>query len=210
MQSHFPTFPHLYDAPADVTRLLRDVEPCAELLYFGWGEWALMRLAPDSRRRQAAAKALWGHTEKDGTHTPGAIGRLERWYQIERHRAVGRAAFKRSLQRYLHWQAIYLGARPIAHYSAAEVRSHGLEYIVEDYRRMRYLMAQSAHIADEHGLDRLFNGAKDDAIQASRADLRDESKALYMAGQLARRPVSITSSAPAGAGRSSVLIPSVQ
>lgn len=206
MQTLFPSFPHLYDPPADVARQLRDVEPTAELLYFGWGLWHLVRHDPDSRRRSVAARALWGHTEPNGTHSLGAIERLQRWWTVERYTAVGRKAFTRDYRRYLRWLAEYQGARFIAEYAPREIRAHGFEYIVFDYRRMLWMYAQERGKTSEHAVDQLFNGERDAMVEASRRELSDEHKALSMQSWLARNPVNFTSSAPVDAGRSSVLI----
>lgn len=193
MQSHFPAFPSLFDPPVDIVRLLRDVDPAADLLYFGWGKWSLVRLKPNRLHIQSATRAL-----------SSGVRMLDEW----RHNQTWKAnpgAFRRLYGRYLYWTAVRLGARPVAEYTRREIRAHGLEYIVDDFRRMEWMYRRAAHIDDAAGVDVLFNRDYNDGVASSRAALADESLALsIVTDNTTRGAHSVTSNAPANAGRSSV------
>lgn len=191
-RSHFPSFPQVFDPPVDVVRLLRLVDPAADLLYMGWGTWYLVRFRPNREHIATAIRALYGHTDPSGAHVRGAVELLDLWRTLPRLKA-NPGAFRRLYRRFLFWHAVRLGARPVAEYDRAFIRTQGFAGIVADFQRAEWMVR---HTSDGDVI-RLVNQEKDDARDAAQAELRDEYTALSMVDHLTRNPRSITGRAPA-------------
>lgn len=180
MTTHFPAFPHLYDPPGETVRLLREIDPAADLLYFGWGTWYLVRHRPNREHIAGACRAL-----------VSGVRLLEEWRTGTTYKA-NPGAFRRLYGRYLFWTAVRLGARPVASYDKKFIRRQGFPGIVDDFRRMEWMIR---HTSDAAVLD-LLSADHDTAAAAARAELTDEYAAVTMAEHLSRAPHSVTSHAP--------------
>lgn len=150
-------------APADVIARIRETDPTAELLYFGWGKWYLVRYRPNR---------MWQH--KAMPRIKDALRLLQQWQDLPRYRA-NPGAFRRLYARLLFWQMVYQGGRPVAEYSAKEVRAHGLEYIADDFRRMEWMLRNL--VANDYQLDEQLNGEKDRAAQLARDEFKNLDRA---------------------------------
>lgn len=181
-RSHLPHYPHEFDAPSDILRQLRYVDPTADLLYLGWGQWQLVSVRPDRAKMDVGARRLEASSLQ-----------LRRWdADFSMSRAPG--IFRRLWRRRLYWTAVSQGARPITKYHFAFVRRFGLEAIVADFRRMDWMhrTATENAVFDEnnalYGLD--FEKAR--ARRDADLELRDESKALHVWDFLDKNPHSVT------------------
>lgn len=191
MSTHFPNYPHLYDPPGDVVRLLRDVDPAADLLYGGWGTWMLVRYRPNAEHTARAIRALIGQRNAQGGRDPGALELLEKWHQVPRYRE-NPAAYRRLYQRFLYFTAIRLGARPIMQYDWRYLRALGFSAIVADFRQAEWRL----HHTTDDQVQRELTADQDAARATAQNELRDEHAAVTMANHLARNPHSVTAAAP--------------
>lgn len=161
LESHFPDFPRLYDAPPDVLRRIREVAPDVDLLYLGWGRWYLVRYKPHREHRERARRRL-----------PECLRLLHEWETSTKYKA-NPGAFRRLYGRYLFWRMVELGARPIAEYDTRFVRTFGLEAIPDDLRQMEYHLR---HTSDQAALEAI-NGPKEREQALAHAQLADPDRA---------------------------------
>jgi hypothetical protein len=171
MCSHFPEFPALYDPPADVLRCVREIDSAADLLYFGWGKWYLVRFKPNREHIARAHRALAGQVDQRGVRQPGVIELLERWRTGSRFKA-NPGAFRRLYGRYLFWTLVRMGGRPIAEYDVRFIRVLGFEGIVDDFRCMEWM---ARNLSDQQ-VEAALNAEKDTASAEANAQMTDEGR----------------------------------
>ena len=133
-------FPRVREAPAHVVRGLRAVDPMADLLYVGEGQWVLGVVRPNRITHAQAVRTLDSVTQ---TLSTGA-----------RHTAETRGAV---------WTAelALQGFRPVALYTTPEPT----EAIVRDFQRADFLYREAA---DRHF--RAVLHAREHAADRARAD----------------------------------------
>lgn len=172
----FPEYPRDVEAPQDILRDIRAIDPDIDLLYLGWGKWALVRLKPNRV-----------HIETGARRIRDAKQRLRIWETHQGWKA-NPGAFQRLYGRYLYWLMVCQGGRPIAQYSRTEFKALGFRGIVDDLRCMLWMQRNTT---DGETL-RLMNKEKDDAIEAAQAAFADEYAAKDVCDYLNKRTHSVT------------------
>ena len=151
-------FPALRTAPEHVVRGLREVDPTAELVYFGRGRWILGSVRPDSDviaqaeriLRRAYKLAAFAENNPRFKVNPANIRRL-----------LGRIDFA------------YLGTQGFRFIHEYRIQGEPTSAIVEDFRRADWM---HKHTTDEE-FERMLDAPKEKARVEARADLADPARA---------------------------------
>lgn len=157
----YPDFPQDFTAPVDVQRQIREVSPLAELVYFGWGRFYLVRYKPHRELIAGAQRRL------------AESRRLLNAWEVGTKYKSNPGAFRRLYGRYLFWRLATMGARPIADYPRTFIRQNGFAAIVTDFRYMEWMVRHTKDTA----IDGLLNGEKDAEREVARQDLADVYRA---------------------------------
>lgn len=153
------SWPQFRAPPAHIVRGLREIDPTAELVYFGNGRWLL-----GSVRRNAHAI---GTAEK---MVANAL-RVIHWaiWKVSRKHKIAHVD-QRTADR-LHFALLACrGFRPIGDY---QIQGEVPWAVVEDFRRMDWLYR---HTSDNE-VDRALNEPREREVAAARADLVDPNRA---------------------------------
>jgi hypothetical protein len=170
----FPEFPRDRVAPQDVLRALRATSPDVDLLYMGWGKWLLVRHRPNTANIARGARAI--HRAK----------RMLREWETNQLWRANPGAFKRLYQRYLFWLAVCQGAKVIAEYSREEMHDHGFRGVIDDHRRMEWMLRNTSEQAFWDGID----APQREKAEAAEAEIRDEYRAKEVVDYLNKRTFS--------------------
>jgi hypothetical protein len=172
----FPEFPADVHPPQDVLRRIREEDAGVDLLYFGWGKWALIRLKPNREHLETGARRI------------REAKRMLRQWETDQGWKANPGAFRRLYGRYLYWLVVCQGGRPIAEYTAREMHEHGFSGVISDLRCMLWMQR---HTSDDHVL-RELNREKDEALEAARAEFADEYAAKDVCDYLNKRTHTVT------------------
>lgn len=172
----YPDFPQDFTAPRDIQQRIREVSPLAELVYFGWGRFYLVRYKPHRELIAGAERRL------------GEARRLLSKWELGTEYKSNPGAFRRLYGRYLFWRLATMGARPIADYPRTFIRTFGFDAIVTDFRFMEWMVRHTKDSA----IDGLLNGEQDAAREAARQDLADIYKAKDAYRYLSARTHGVT------------------
>jgi hypothetical protein len=149
--------PTTREAPADLVRSLRALDPKLELVYLGWGKWILGRVNPSDESIRIARELL-----------------AQYWTLSARARHT-----IRSIRRYRFGVACLQGFRPIGEY--APNHPDGAEYrlvdpdgrIARHFERSRWLLE---HATDET-IEESFFAEQDAKLAESKKEMGDEYRA---------------------------------
>lgn len=138
-------------ASPDVIRGLREVDPTAELVYLGNGQWMLGRV------RQSG----------DGYYQcrSKAVKILDNLYSVLSNGAQLTSRGKGKVQMAMLWMQ---GFKPVAMY-----RGDPGGHIVEDFRRSLFML----HHTSDDEMFRMMDAPKEKAKEEARADIRDTERA---------------------------------
>lgn len=162
MQDH----PFSREAPADVVRRLRAIDPTLRVIYWGEGRWRVGRMRPTPERRQAGADML---------------------ADLFQAGADGRVSDERCWYRNLRWShLIGAGFAPLHEFAVSNEVAFGV--LEATVRRAIYL---DRHASANDGL-RAIEATDKNPRAAAQAALGDPYLARE-ASRLLRAPVSITS-----------------
>lgn len=116
--------PQLREAPEDIRRALRQLDPTAEVLYLGWGAWSVGRVRPTDQSVRIGQRMLRNYW---------AMGAQAR-------------ASKRGVQRYRFADAAVQGFRPVQEYTQRELDDR----VVKDFQQSQWRMQhQRGDLLDE-------------------------------------------------------------
>lgn len=102
------------EAPSDVVRRLRELDPTADVIYLGWGRWNVGKVRPTSMSVAIAQRMLATY-----------------WAMSAKARNT-----RRGIQRYRFAEACAQGFRPVAEYTMKDLDGR----VVKDFQESQYRM----------------------------------------------------------------------